>query len=251
MSHIEPDLVAMRALGAELPHDARQHLAGCTDCDTELRSLTEVVELGRSLRDDPDLITPPAHVWAAIAAATGGSASAGGSAGDGSSSVRSVKPSVPADSDAPRSPGWRIAWTLAAAVVGVLAGAGAVLGWQAVTGDSPAGDPALIAEAVLDPLPDRVSTGVARVVDDPDERRLVVDLAPADAVDGYLMVWLLTPDVSGMVSLGVLSGDTVELPIPDGLDLGTYSVVDVSVEPFDGDPTHSGDSLVRGALDSV
>jgi hypothetical protein len=27
-------------------------------------------------------------------------------------------------------------------------------------------------------------------------------------------------------------------------------VVDVSLEPFDGDPAHSGDSVVRGTLQS-
>ena len=35
----------------------------------------------------------------------------------------------------------------------------------------------------------------------------------------------------------------------DSVDLARFSVVDVSAEPLDGDPTHSGDSIVRGALD--
>jgi hypothetical protein len=37
--------------------------------------------------------------------------------------------------------------------------------------------------------------------------------------------------------------------IPESVDLARYSVVDISAEPVDGDPTHSGDSIVRGALD--
>jgi len=237
VSHVEPDLIALRALGVELADDARAHLAACADCAAEVRSLAEVVELGRGLRNEPGLVEPPPHVWPAIAAATGHS--------------RAAATPARMERSGPARTGRRIAWTLAAAIVGVLAGAGAVLGWQAVTGDDPAGDPALVAQAALDPLPDRSATGVARVVDDADRRRLVIDLDPAESVDGYLVVWLLKPDVSGMVSLGVLAGDTVELDIPDGLDLDTFSVVDVSVEPFDGDPTHSGDSLVRGALDRV
>ena len=47
---------------------------------------------------------------------------------------------------------------------------------------------------------------------------------------------------------GVLRGDTATFPVPDGLDLGEFPVVDISVEPFDGDPSHSGDSVVRGTL---
>jgi len=37
-------------------------------------------------------------------------------------------------------------------------------------------------------------------------------------------------------------------PLPDDLDLAAYPVVDISEEPFDGNPGHSGDSIVRGVL---
>lgn len=46
-----------------------------------------------------------------------------------------------------------------------------------------------------------------------------------------------------------LQADTVRLTVPDGLDADAYSVVDVSIQPYDGDPAHSGDSLLRGTLD--
>ena len=39
-------------------------------------------------------------------------------------------------------------------------------------------------------------------------------------------------------------------PIPDGVDLSEYDLVDISFEPIDGDPAHSGDSIVRGQLKS-
>lgn len=135
---------------------------------------------------------------------------------------------------------------LAAAVAGVIAGAGIVAGYQALAG---ADESTLVAEAVLDPLGDGSASGAAAIVEAESERRLVVDVDAPD-VDGYLEVWLLTPDVSGLVSLGVLTGGVADVAIPDGLDLDTFSVVDVSVEPFDGDPAHSGESLVRGALDA-
>ncbi|WP_255545214.1 hypothetical protein [Micromonospora parastrephiae] len=37
-------------------------------------------------------------------------------------------------------------------------------------------------------------------------------------------------------------------PLPPNVDLGAYSVFDVSAEQFDNKPAHSGDSLLRGSL---
>ena len=51
-----------------------------------------------------------------------------------------------------------------------------------------------------------------------------------------------------MVPIGILSGARGEFTIPAGLDLGQYPVVDISAEPLDGDPTHSGTSLLRGTI---
>lgn len=36
--------------------------------------------------------------------------------------------------------------------------------------------------------------------------------------------------------------------IPDGINIARYDLVDISAEPFDGNPAHSGDSIVRGQL---
>ncbi|WP_163276172.1 anti-sigma factor, partial [Cellulomonas iranensis] len=80
-------------------------------------------------------------------------------------------------------------------------------------------------------------------------RSLVVDLDDAPGVEGYLEVWLLKPDVSGLVSLGTLDGTSGTFALPADLDLTQFPVVDVSDEPMDGDPAHSGVSVVRGALD--
>ena len=66
--------------------------------------------------------------------------------------------------------------------------------------------------------------------------------------DGYFEVWLLDPTASQLLSLGPASDDGV-YPLPDGFDPATLPVVDVSVEHFDGDPTHSGDSRLRGVFD--
>jgi hypothetical protein len=49
------------------------------------------------------------------------------------------------------------------------------------------------------------------------------------------------------VSLGPLRPDG-SYDLPPGLDPEQFPIVDVSVEPLDGDPAHSGDSRLRGQL---
>ena len=94
------------------------------------------------------------------------------------------------------------------------------------------------------------ATGAARVEEQPDGRRQVVVTVDAPVPEGtYREVWLLAEDLSGLVSLGVLDGAEGRFDLPDGLDLTQFPVVDVSEEHFDGDPAHSGDSVVRGPLD--
>jgi hypothetical protein len=220
--HVDPDLLALYVRGGSLPAAAATHLAGCPDCATEAAVLDEVAALGRTESADR-LVRPPSRVWAGIVSATGFATRA-----------------------APSQRGMR--WAFAAAIASLLAGVGLAVGWQAVGADA---RPEVVAETVLEPLAERPAAGTAAVVDAASERRLVVSVDAPDAGGGYLAVWLLAPDVSGLVPLGVLVDGAADLVIPAGLDLASFSVVDVSVEPYDGDPAHSGDSLVRGRLDGT
>jgi anti-sigma-K factor RskA len=80
------------------------------------------------------------------------------------------------------------------------------------------------------------------------QRVLRLDLEGVSARSGeYLELWLIDTNVKGMVSLG-LAENGHDYVLPAGLALGEYPVVDVSTEPYDGDPAHSGSSLVRGLL---
>jgi hypothetical protein len=54
--------------------------------------------------------------------------------------------------------------------------------------------------------------------------------------------------VTGLVPLGVVHQGSNLVPLPAGIDLTVYPVVDVSIEPLDGDPAHSGVSVARGSL---
>ena len=58
-------------------------------------------------------------------------------------------------------------------------------------------------------------------------------------------MWLIDSQVKGMISLGPYHGNGNYL-IPSGVDPADYPIVDVSIEPSDGVPTHSGVSIVRG-----
>lgn len=91
-------------------------------------------------------------------------------------------------------------------------------------------------------------TGTARLVIDHGREyvEVRVDHTPS-AADHYLELWLIDRNVSGMVSLGPYHGNG-RYAVPAGVDPTRFPVVDLSVEPTDGVPTHSGVSVVRGAF---
>ena len=133
----------------------------------------------------------------------------------------------------------------AAAVAGAVIGAGAVAVLQNRDGAE------AVTAVALDPLADNDASGRAEVVQLDDGSRVVrVELDAPPAEDGYYEVWLIDRDVVGMVPLGVVRPGTQILELPADLDLGQFPLVDVSVEPLDGDPTHSGVSVARGELDA-
>ena len=84
--------------------------------------------------------------------------------------------------------------------------------------------------------------------------KLMTGVAAAAALAGaagsanLTEVWLIKADASGLISIGLLDGNTGHFDIPDGVDLTQYPLVDVSAEPDNGNPAHSGNSIVRGEL---
>ena len=246
MEHCTPEQLALAALREPLPDDDTAHLEQCAQCRAEVASL----QRGVDLLAVPEFATsgapvpPPPSVWDSIAAATGVSAAP---RPERTAVPDPVSPTADPTNVVPfrrRVPStWLIA--VAAAVAGAVIGAGAVAVLQ---GDD---DGAAVAAAALDPLEDADASGSARVVERPDGTRVLeVELQAPDLDDAYYEVWLLTPDVSGLIPVGTTQAGTAQFEIPAGLDLGQYPVVDVSVEPLDGDPEHSGDSVVRGVLDT-
>lgn len=132
-------------------------------------------------------------------------------------------------------------WRAAAAVA---AAAAAVIAVVVMVNDEPAEQ--VLSAVDLEPLAGSGSGRAELVsVDDAVQLRLATD--GLDAPDGYFEVWLIDPSVTGMVSLGPLRPDG-EYDLPPGVDATAFPIVDVSVEPVDGDPAHSGESVLRGQL---
>jgi hypothetical protein len=143
---------------------------------------------------------------------------------------------------------WSTSVLVAASVASLAVGVGLS---TVVTRDSP-GAPApttqVVAAASLAALPDHTGSGEAQIVTRDGTDYLKIDATDLSQGDGFYEVWLIDPATMQMVGLGALDSPEGLFPIPDGLDLSKYRLVDVSLEPMDGKPTHSGDSIVRGEL---
>lgn len=256
--HLDPDAAALAALGEPLTDDRHAgHLATCESCRREIDALRSTVSVARSTLGEHELHAAPSHVWQSIRAELGLSADLAPT--QPSADGRAAAVPVPAEtaSAAPvhldavraRRAGIRrfIAPVVASAAAAALVAA-LVVSWSA---GAPRDPGVTLASAQLDALPAwSGSSGQATVVERADGERVITVALDAD-VDAELVreVWLLTENVDGLISLGLLTGTRGEFVIPASVDLGRYSIVDISAEPLDGDPTHSGDSIVRGALD--
>ncbi|MBT0993566.1 anti-sigma factor [Cellulomonas sp. DKR-3] len=242
--HVDDETLTLLALGEDAGTAVEQeHVAVCARCSDEVAALSEVALAART---SAPLVAPPAHVWESVAdelALADRTLPELPGAGDEDASPHPGAPAAVVPLRPPRRRAWT--WVAAAAAVGVVVGG--VGTWAAVR--QPAWD--VVASAVLEPLPGWDALGEALVETDSSGRRvLVVDLADDVPAGGFREVWLLRPDVSGLVSVGTLDGTSGRFDLPEGLDLAEFSVVDVSQEVFDGDPAHSGDSIVRGPLRS-
>ncbi|MCC2335132.1 anti-sigma factor [Cellulomonas wangsupingiae] len=275
--HVDDETLALLALGEQVgTADDHDHVAACPRCADELAALHGVAALARESGPDPHLVTPDPQVWGRVAAELGlgerAHAAARGELTERSDVERSdvehpdAAPTAPpppaADPSAPGAPAEpplatvtplasrrrvRRAWLAVAAAAGLVVGGAGATAWVQLRTDPST----VLASAVLEPLPGWSPTGTAEVRTARDgSRELVVDLDSAPQGDGFLEVWLLRPDVSGLVSLGTLDGTSGTFALPADLDLAEYPVVDVSDEPLDGEPAHSGVSVVRGALDA-
>ena len=216
-----------------------------TEGDAELAELR-----GLARRVDPVTVaweTPPSDLWDRIAAAADVTTEPGDepAADDSreSENVRSLddaRRSSAGQGRAERHRDRRI-WGVAAAAAIV-----AVITVGVVAASRSSDDSTVIATAALEPL-GGTGEGRAELVDRDGLLQLQLSTSGLDAGDGFLEVWVIDTDVTQLVSLGPLRNDGI-YELPPGLDPAAFPIVDVSVEPIDGVPTHSGDSVLRGQL---
>ena len=133
---------------------------------------------------------------------------------------------------------------LAVPIVIVATGGGSdteVLSAAALTYDPTAFDPRGADARAVAELVERDGRYEIRLVD-----------AQLPAIDGEdLELWLIEPDDAGQpvdVASVARIGDDGTYAVPAGLDPISHFVVDISIEPRDGDAAHSGKSILRGAL---
>jgi hypothetical protein len=252
--HCDPEILALRSLGEAVgTAEDEAHLATCEACQVQLASLRSVVTTARS-EGAVDLLEPPPAVWQRISAELG--LGEGTPVGEPTAPVAaSPTPAGPADvvslAERRERRSRPVPWLLAAASIGGIVVGGVVT--AAVLGSSSEPAATVAATVDLEPLPDWDASGTAELaVRDSGEQVLIVTLTAEQAADadGFQEVWLIDTNVEGMVSLGILDGSSGEFPVPAGIDVADFPIVDVSLEPADGVPTHSGNSIARGQIEA-
>ena len=208
-------------------------------CQQDLATIRRARAAGDLLRSDPEataLTSPPPEVWDAIRRELAEDPAASEAAPQGSAVV-------PLAARRDRRRPWT--WVAAAAVVGALLGSGVT--WAVTQQDG--SDRTTTATSDLVPLGDHSTTGTISLTGSGADARVSLEnVSDVPEGPGFVEVWLLDAETGGMVSLGragrrpgFLGG--ARRPRP----LGVHQV-DVSREPYDGDPAHSKDSLARGRL---
>ncbi|MFE0643477.1 anti-sigma factor [Streptomyces sp. NPDC058877] len=241
MKHVDEQGLAMMALG-EGPDPAESiHLRECARCRRDLDHLRDVVAALRTpVIAEEDLLTPPDTVWEGIAAElripdrvvafpTGGRSGA-----TATSPPRAGR----------RTRRFAVALAACAALLG--AASGSAITWWLTKPQAPAVQ--TVADGQRLESLRASSAGYARLQDQGGRRTLDITVKGLPETAGYFEVWLMDSTHTKLVSMGALGPDGhATLPVPETIDLNEYSVVDVSLQPYNGKVEHSGESLVRGA----
>ena len=281
MVHVNSALLAGHALGQDDALDAadQEHLASCSHCRAELDQYRRVVTLGQGTQASETPTPPLDRIWRSIQAELAPTSATEGIAATKTMVADSVPPVTANDSPASDVPGGdetandkpvsvvaasdettdaggekpiagrrRKWWPIvaAAAALGLVVGAGATVIINR-------NDVQVAASTALSALPGHTGHGTAELLRTPNDPELRVSVdgpQPADP-PSYREVWLINSDGQRMYSLGVLpESGTGTYPLPtllaNGLD--GFTIVDVSIEPYDGNPAHSRNSQVRGSL---
>jgi hypothetical protein len=280
MQHLDPEVLSLFALEEPVDAGSINHLRSCPECAAEYAALRRAVNAVRTTPDASSLESPGPNVWEGIHRKLGLSDAV---AADPLGPARAGEPAAPEASDTPDSPAeappagplpedapsaivppssaqhlefppatgssnvtWLrrpVTWLTAAAAAVVITTGVVVAVNQTVA-------PVPLASARLEPLERFSATGSATVTEAGDGTRTIEVQLDKTEASGYQEVWLIAPDLSRLVSLGIMNSSSGRFDVPAGLDLSGYPIVDISDEPLDGNPAHSSVSIVRGTLSS-
>ena len=223
----------------------------------EEQLFAELSDLAQSISsEDRHRETPPPDIWAGISAELASSESgASPVASDGPEeanglidltaerSNRASEPVADLTSSADTSRTNPLLLVAAAVIALVVIGGAAI----AFIGGSEA-NPVYAAEISNTDLPEPFDGTATATVEVDDNPMIVIDFDDPLPMDEPLELWVLTADGSEIVSVGLVEPGATTFDWPEGLEPAEYPLVDISVEPDDGDETHSGRSILRGEL---
>lgn len=251
MTHLSSDRLAGRVLGTEeaFTEDEQNHLANCAQCSQEFAELGRIADLARQPEHVDSQLIPNA-VWQSVRAQLGISPAAASTptSASGTPTTATAEPTPPTTLTQQPDRTFRKRRSLLiaaiAAVFGLIVGAG-------VTTVALRDRVEVTSSVSLEALPGHTGHGTAELITDRGQPELRVQIDAPTSPDRYREVWLINTDGERMYTLGVLPDDgRATYPLPPELagQLQGFTIVDVSIEPYDGNPAHSRDSQVRGVL---
>ncbi|MEP7161846.1 MAG: anti-sigma factor [Dermatophilaceae bacterium] len=280
MTHPDDDALLDLVLDLPVAADVSRHVRTCAQCTSTLQDDRRTVRLLREGAQSR-LSDPPPGTWDAVAAHTAGLRLVSTDLGAATRPQRGIRPEPSDPSHEPGPPTvselrasarsraqrrWALlAGGVAAGVAGGLFAGSMIWGapQQSVTAQPTGATPPsstvtresvdqILASTALRPVAGGEADGRAELVQyaGTDRLELSVPTMPPPPSGQVYEVWLLHRDGTRMISIGVMpDAGSAQFPIPAGLLAQGYDIVDVSREPLDNEPAHSGDSLLRGRLD--
>ncbi|MCW2811802.1 MAG: Anti-sigma-K factor rskA [Friedmanniella sp.] len=241
--HTNPETLALLALGEleTMPED-RHHIDGCPLCQAELAELTHVVDRARQTTgEDAVLHAPSPELWDRIQ----NELELSGATSVPHQHLTAVGAGAAANPGRTSRVRRTVSFALAAAVL-LAAGVGIGANLNKVTAPPAASKP-----VHLNALPQWPGSGGTAVLttDAQGHEVLQVSMSSPEPATGRREVWLSDVDARHMRAMGYMDGNTGTFPIPEGMDVRKWPVIDISEEPVpDTSPAHSGNSIVRGRL---
>ncbi|MGL5858380.1 MAG: anti-sigma factor [Angustibacter sp.] len=246
------DLVAF--LRGELSRQATgalaSHLRSCERCRSDL---VDVAEVHSALTAVGRVLQAPVAARPAVADGVPGTASATPGA--------LMEAAIPAAAELPplrwgQGPSWagRAVVAIAACAAAVLVVVGAGAGLNALREDrrpAPAAAPpvrTVVLQQVQGSTPGGGQVSMAGRPSAVGSTAMTISTTGLRPEEGrFYYAWLLDPQTKKMVPLGVITaGGQTTLDVPNDI-VGKYHTVDISLQQDNGDPAHSGDSVLRAS----